>query len=588
MGANEQLALEANLESWKAERAVGLTPERNAFEYYCLERFLQDWVDSDEEMQAGMIGGSQDGGVDGFYFFVNRELVTEDAVAPDPKTVMNTDLLLFQIKEGDGFSPSCIDKLTHFTEDLLDLQRPESQYHSQYRPQLLQLMRLFKDRYRLIVGGGMPAFSINYFYVSKKDVEPNADCKASEKALRDKVAQLFVKAEYSFNFVNATGLWAQVQARPKRKKRVLTWAAQPIETPEGFLGLVFLSDYFKFLTGDHGELNKRIFESNVRGYWQYTSVNKEILGTLQKPTQASEFWLLNNGITILVSDIDSAGYTQMGLIDPQIVNGLQTSRVIYSYYSEASTNSSVPVKDNRRILVRLVKPTDEAVRDEIIRATNRQNQMPLESLRATDEIHRQIEEHFLRFGLYYDRRRGHYRDEGKPIAKIVSIVEVLQGILSCILRKPDDARARPRNYFGTDPKYSYDDVFGDGRYSLNVYLKSVEILRRVEGFLDAVETEPIHRRNLKFYLCMYVASAVTKNAFIPPDEFVKVDSAVISEKLLEECHERVRKAYDYVAERSKVNGEYDYDGVAKGSKLPEKLRAGLKARYNRAKRTKKS
>jgi hypothetical protein len=39
----------------------------------------------------------------------------------------------------------------------------------------------------------------------------------------------------------------------------------------------------------------------------------------------------------------------------------------------------------------------------------------------TDQIHRDIEELFKGSGLFYDRRKGFYKDQGKPIKKIVSV-----------------------------------------------------------------------------------------------------------------------------------------------------------------------
>jgi hypothetical protein len=114
----------------------------------------------------------------------------------------------------------------------------------------------------------------------------------------------------------------------------------------------------------------------------------------------------------LADRIDNAGFLQIDINDPQIVNGLQTSREIYNYYREAQ---NFPSPDERRVLIRIIKTADKTVRDEVVRCTNSQNEMPEEALRATDAIHRQIEALFHRFNLFYDRRKGHYRDQGKPV-----------------------------------------------------------------------------------------------------------------------------------------------------------------------------
>src|SRR6185437_5596060 len=364
MGSNEQLALDSKFARWKESRATGLPPTVNAFEYFCLEHYLRDWVDSDDEIQSGLIGGSQDGGVDAFYFFVNRELVTDNAPPLDPDNVLKTTILVFQVKEGEGFSPVAIDKLSHFIEDLLELTRDEPQYHTKYRPELLDLMRLFKGTYKDIIGAGVPESEVRFFYITKKDSEPNIDCLTSEAKINATVKALSSKADYQFNFVNATRLWNYIDSRPPNKA-LLTWAAQPLDTPEGPVGLVRLRDYYDFLKDKNtGQLNKRIFESNVRGFWPKSPINKEIQKTLEDPANP-EFWLLNNGITILAGGTGTAGHFQVEIQDPQIVNGLQTSRLIYSYYDKGK---GIPNPDPRRILARVIKLKDEIPRDAVIRA----------------------------------------------------------------------------------------------------------------------------------------------------------------------------------------------------------------------------
>jgi hypothetical protein len=60
-----------------------------------------------------------------------------------------------------------VDKLNFFADDLLDLTRKKSDYHSIYRPDLIVAMRLFKDKYGIIVGEN-PPLSVEFYYVTKK------------------------------------------------------------------------------------------------------------------------------------------------------------------------------------------------------------------------------------------------------------------------------------------------------------------------------------------------------------------------------------------------------------------------------------
>jgi hypothetical protein len=87
-------------------------------------------------------------------------------------------------------------------------------------------------------------------------VEPNEDCEKSANKVKAVVKKHFNHSQPEFHFVNAARLWAQVQARPPKKKP-LKWAAQSLSTPEGQIGLVRLVDYYNFLIEPSGQLAER-------------------------------------------------------------------------------------------------------------------------------------------------------------------------------------------------------------------------------------------------------------------------------------------------------------------------------------------
>jgi hypothetical protein len=573
MSSNEAVALEANFRGWQEKRFPTPSKDLNVFEYYCVDQFLRPFDLSDSQLKTGLIGGGKDGGVDGLYMFVDGELVDAETEL-DPKNPNRVRLLIMQMKEGEGFSPTAVDKFQFFSDDLLELTRKKADYHQTYREELIVAMRLFKDKLGIIVGQN-PPLQVDYYYITKKDVEPNEDCKTSAKKVLGVVAKHFPGAKADLHFVNASALWKQVQTRPP-KTRILKWAAQSLSTPEGQIGLVRLADYYQFIIENNGQLAERFFDSNVRGYWKTTTVNKRIATSL-KAGSPPEFWLLNNGITILTEQIGAAGHLEADVTDPQIVNGLQTSREIYNYFSTAA--APIP-SDNRRLLVRLITTTDTAIRDSVIRSTNSQNEMPEEALRATDPIHRQIETLFHRYNLYYDRRQGYYRDQGKPVAQIVSVVELVQAMLSVVLKRPDEARGRPRDYVKKDALYS--SIFGKEQYNLNIYLQSTRIVRAVSDFLDALGLDTVHRRNLPFWLCMYATCAKIGSVYAPPGEILKLDVSTLTTDFLQDCYDRVFKQYDKLAEKHKVNGERDYDALAKGQGgyFLKAITSELKRRFN--------
>ena len=187
-----------------------------------------------------------------------------------------------------------------------------------------------------------------------------------------------------------------------------------------YVALVTLKEYYNFITGGSDFLDQSIFEANIRDYQGDVSVNTQIRNTLEQKTSQKniDFWWLNNGITILAKKVMPQTGKSLLVIEPEIVNGLQTSNEIYNYFSENPDKIS---KDTRNILVRIIVPDNEQLRDDIILATNNQTQIPKSSLRVSDPIHWQIEMYFKSKGLYYDRRKNHYKNLGKKSTEIISV-----------------------------------------------------------------------------------------------------------------------------------------------------------------------
>jgi hypothetical protein len=254
---------------------------------------------------------------------------------------------------------------------------------------------------------------------------------------------------------------------------------------------------------------------------------------------------------------------------PQIVNGLQTSRSIFDYFADSPHEG-----DKRMIVVRvIVTPVDKPdLSDAVIRATNSQNKMAPSSLRATDSIHRQIEQLFKQYDLYYDRRKGSHKDDGLPVTKIVSINQVLQAMLATVLARPDEARARPGDYITQDEKY--ESIFKPDLYPLAVYLKATEIMRRVNRRVAEYVIDRGTRRNLVFYVATFAVWDATETATPTADDVIKAGDIVTVQRI-DAAIKKVQTLYD------KLGGD---DNVAKGPNLLKRLLKDMRARMKRKKK----
>jgi hypothetical protein len=156
-----------------------------------------------------------------------------------------------------------------------------------------------------------------------------------------------------------------------------------------------------------------------------------------------------------------------------------------------------------------------------------------------------------------------------------------------LLKRPDEARGRPRDYVKKDTLYS--SIFGKEQHNLNIYLKSIQIVRAVSDFLDTMGLDTVHRRNLPYWLCMYATCAKIGSAYAPPGEILKLDISTLTNDFLKDCYDRVFKHYEKLAEKHKVNGERDYDALAKGQGgyLLKAITGELKRRFNPKKQSDK-
>ena len=241
----------------------------------------------------------------------------------------------------------------------------------------------------------------------------------------------------------------------------------------GYLGVVNLGAYHSFLIDEDGILRENIFESNIRHYQGDVDVNQKIQETLEGDYRR-DFWWLNNGITIIASDVRQFGKT-LSLENVQIVNGLQTSYTIGKYYNQKN-------EDDRSILIKVIISNDKETIDQIISATNRQNPVSATLLRATDQLQRTIELYFQNKGYFYDRRKNFYKNQGKPASKIFSIQYTAQAIEAIMNYNPASARSKPTTLIKLDK--SYNNIFRED-VNYDVFLNCCLIVQKTKEYIKS-------------------------------------------------------------------------------------------------------
>jgi len=410
VSTNDTIILDKILEQKNQQLAPELSPQQ-FFEIFAAQEIVKDYDLSYEEIESGIVGGADDGGVDAIYAFVNGELLQDDLETPRPKRNATLELVLIQAKLSPSFTEAVVDKLKIFTEDLLDLSKDVDSQSTIYNPYVRAIIKRFRDAYEELAST-YPDLSVSYYYACKGD-QPHPKVKHKAEQVKETVQQLFSSAKVKFEFLGAAKL-IELARRAPRSTFSLRLAESAISSSDdvSFVCLVRLEDYYSFITDKEGNLIRSIFESNVRDYQGTTEVNGQIQQTLEENPN-DEFWWLNNGITVVAAQAALSGKT-LTMDDPQIVNGLQTSTEIWKYFRNNNRQN-----EKRNLLVRVIVPPGPETRDRIIRATNSQTQIPIASLRATEVIHHDIEEYLRSYGWFYERRKNHYKNQDKPKEKIV-------------------------------------------------------------------------------------------------------------------------------------------------------------------------
>lgn len=525
---------------------------------FVAEQALKEHDLAYDELEAGLIGGGGDGGIDSMYVLVNGEMAQEDVdLAPLKKSVL-IEVVIIQAKLTDSFKESVIDKMTAVSEDIFDLGRDLAQFKGVYNEGVLSAAELFRMVYKGLAAK-FPTLRFRFVYASTgSDVHPNVARKTD--LLAKKIRGLFSNAEYGFDFLGASNLLTLARRQPPASHE-LALAETPISSAGeiGYICLVRLRDYDKFIRDESEQLRRNLFESNVRDYQGSTSVNEEIAHSL-RVKGGEDFWWLNNGITIISGKATQSGKT-LTLEDPQIVNGLQTSSEIFRYFTEANTEG-----DERNVLVRVIVPTKGESRDRVIKATNSQTSIPPASLRATDKIHRDIEEFLRPFGLYYDRRKNYHKNEGRPLEKIIGIPLMAQAVMAVLLQRPDDARARPSSLLKKDT--DYEMVFST-KLPIEIYRVSASIVKKVDALLRVgASLDARERNNLRFYVAMRVAALAAGKSSPSPAELAAIDLDKITDDGIRTSLAAVKSAYDALG---------GGDRVAKGPDLVEAVKNELTA-----------
>lgn len=535
MSKNAQILLE-NLIEQEFLNNDNYSSISDYFEFFSASQILKNQGLSDDEVDNGIVGKGLDGGCDSIYLFLNNLLITPDVVehisAPKDSIL---EMIIIQSKKTTSFGEDAVMKWKTISGNLLDLSKTTTDFTARYNADVLEAFTTFRDTYTRLITSRVKLKFRFYYATLASELHPNVIKQAEE--LKETIKGLFPNAVVEVTFVDSDALFDMYNAVIENRVN-LKFADIPISpNQKNYIALVDLKSYFNFIVNDEGDVRKSFFDSNVRDYQGKNNVNSSISETLHRADD-NDFWWLNNGVTVLASEATLVNNRELQIVNPEIVNGLQTSMEIYSYFSE---NREALESEKRSILLRIIVPDNEESRDQIIFATNNQTNIPKATLRVTDPIHLQIEMYFKSRGLFYDRRKNYYKNQGRKPAEIVGVSFLAQCLITIFLKKPDYARARPSTLLNDEK--TYNELYeknNDLEVFYRVALLGKKIQKNVRSGSDYSSAE---KSDILYYVLYAVIADVLGKKNITPADIKNLDMDSVTDTLIEDIRNRVYEIY---------------------------------------------
>ena len=424
----------------KFKKSYALTKNSEAFCYVVLDQILKI---SGTEISDAITDGGDDRGIDAVYI--------------DERLGVNT-IHLFQFKHhskyessNKNFPSNEIDKIISFLKDLLNRSENLSENCNN---------ALFSKVNDIWAALDSSAYKFTVHLVS------------NGKGLKDNQYDRFITSISKYKTVaieqhtlsslshDLTGVKIVVN-----EKKLHLVDEQIFERTDGIVrgltGTIKAASLIDLISEDdnRNRINSNIFEENVRLYLgEKNEINKKIYETALSEHN-SEFWYMNNGITIVCESYQyQPGLSSpvITMVKPQIVNGGQTSYSLFEAYKMDKLRVV-----NVKVLVRIIETKNPGLTYKIAEATNSQTPIRSRDLRSNDEVQIKIESILLSHGYFYERKRNKYID--KVANKRIDSLNLGQWIWAYYHKEPDRSKSQSDRIFGEmyelifDPQYLSDE-----------------------------------------------------------------------------------------------------------------------------------
>ena len=455
--------LNSALLQFKQEFSYATLSESEAFErfanYCIISDTIKDELDG-ESIESLSVGGSDDLGIDGVALLVNNQLITSVDDLESIPSYFDARFVFVQSKISDKFDLGASLKFMNGVRRWLESSAPD--WDSDKLAEAWLLKKGFEEHASRLVGDKYPECHIHYVTTGNwRDPKPIVE--AAERFIED-IQRSGIFKVVEFHPWDAQGLREIHQEVTNRIDATLHMEHStdvPVKDNtesvyQAWVGVIRCKELLRFVSDEDGEMRSNLFDSNVRDYQgDENKVNSDIISTLRdSDDKRSQFVLLNNGVTIVARGVRPAGSFTYHVTGYQIVNGCQTTHVLWNNQEVLTDDMYVPVK--------LIATDDIDLMNSIVMKTNSQTQIVDENFAALSPYHRELETFYNVTGpqylprIYYERRSRQYANRGISRNHCVSMAGQIKSYVGMFGEKPHAAN----HYFGQILKQDHLKVPG--------------------------------------------------------------------------------------------------------------------------------
>jgi hypothetical protein len=485
----------AYLDTFRSEQSLVEESEDKLFEYFADYCVVSEVYEEEFDTLDVHVGGSGDLGLDGVAIVVNGVLITTVEEAEDLlalNSFLDVKFVFVQAKTTSGFSGEQISTFFDGVDEFFS-ETPTLPCSDQIKSLRSIMSWIYSHSVKFT--RQKPAVELSYVTTGKWTGDAHLIAKIAKR--KESLSRTGLFSEVAFTPMGADEIQTSYQ-RSKNNATIEFTFSNKVLLPEingvaeSYLGVLPAKEYLSLIVDGTGNIRKPLFYDNVRDFQGDNAVNSEIRQTLSDAAGQQRFAVLNNGVTLVTRGLRSTG-NKFVVTDYQIVNGCQTSHVLYNARTSLTDELHVPLK--------VISTEDEEIINAIIAATNRQTEVTADDLFASTSFQKKLESLYAAYPdkkkLFYERRSKQFSSTSNiEKVRIIGKTQQMRTFAAMFLDEPH----RAARYLSDLRSQVGKTIFHDG-HKLEPYYASAYGHYKLE-FLFRNSSLPVYYKPARYHLLM--------------------------------------------------------------------------------------